>query len=405
MSITAEQVSIEREIDEIKAFEVEGWLTEREGEVLYHLARGCSGRGAIVEIGSYKGRSTVWLARGAMRGPGRQVIAIDPFLVSGFDEFKANLARTGTDNAVIPIVRTSDEALALVNEPIELLFIDGRHEYPYIARDMELWFPKVMEGGIMAFHDTTCWPGPRKVMEDCVHGSGLFTNIRLVDSVTFAEKRACGAELRGAVRGPLCSTFEAPPDPDNDLDWQGDHGKLKRVRELLTDRLRAQAWPVLEVLGLLETLEGRFDAALEIASLIRRIDAGASGATELEARVRRQQAMIAYEAARGLAESGQRPAAARALAALLARWPGHSLALNDLGVIVHACGDADTAAALFERALAADPKNLSACQNLGELELARGRADRAQSLLAHAAAIAGEDPELAPAGGGDASGA
>ncbi|WP_455277747.1 hypothetical protein [[Eubacterium] cellulosolvens] len=47
---------------------VEGWLTDKEGELLYKLAKQCTGKGVIVEIGSWKGKSTIWLGMGSKNG-------------------------------------------------------------------------------------------------------------------------------------------------------------------------------------------------------------------------------------------------------------------------------------------------------------------------------------------------
>src|SRR5574337_1383187 len=80
---------------------IEGWLGDREGEVLYDLARKCTGRGAIVEIGSWKGKSTIWLAKGSKAGNGVKVYAVDTHTGSSehrqdaggvwtFDAFKRN---------------------------------------------------------------------------------------------------------------------------------------------------------------------------------------------------------------------------------------------------------------------------------------------------------------------------
>jgi hypothetical protein len=58
------------EIDEIKklVFKINGWLTDKEGELLYNLAKNCTGKGVIVEIGSWKGKSTIWLGKGSKAG-------------------------------------------------------------------------------------------------------------------------------------------------------------------------------------------------------------------------------------------------------------------------------------------------------------------------------------------------
>jgi predicted O-methyltransferase YrrM len=60
------------------AKDVPGWLTDAEGELLFNLAKSCSGKGVIVEIGSWKGKSTIWMARGSQAGHGVKIYAIDP---------------------------------------------------------------------------------------------------------------------------------------------------------------------------------------------------------------------------------------------------------------------------------------------------------------------------------------
>jgi predicted O-methyltransferase YrrM len=60
-----------------RAGDVEGWLSDRQGRALFDAAAKATGGGAIVEIGSWKGRSTTWLASGA-RLAGQRVYAIDP---------------------------------------------------------------------------------------------------------------------------------------------------------------------------------------------------------------------------------------------------------------------------------------------------------------------------------------
>src|SRR5687768_10612282 len=78
---------------EKKAAEVEGWLARGEGKLLYRLSKQCTGRGVIVEIGSWKGKSTTWLGLGSCAGKGVQVHAIDPHtgstqLDDGSDRFE-----------------------------------------------------------------------------------------------------------------------------------------------------------------------------------------------------------------------------------------------------------------------------------------------------------------------------
>src|SRR5712691_13572252 len=58
--------------------DVPGWLTDEEGEALYDLARACTGKGVIVEIGSWVGKSTICLGRGSLAGASVPIYAVDP---------------------------------------------------------------------------------------------------------------------------------------------------------------------------------------------------------------------------------------------------------------------------------------------------------------------------------------
>jgi predicted O-methyltransferase YrrM len=167
---------------------VEGWLTNEEGKLLYELAKSSTGRGAIIEIGSWKGRSTIWLARGSKQGRKTKVYAIDPHRFSSFTDFKSNIKKAGVEDIVIPIVRTSAQAAVEFNMPVELIFIDGSHKFEMVELDFKLWFPKVVENGTMVFHDTTNWPGPKRVVEEHVYRSGDFRHVKFVNSTTFGIK-------------------------------------------------------------------------------------------------------------------------------------------------------------------------------------------------------------------------
>jgi MMP 1-O-methyltransferase len=178
---------------------VGGWLTGKEGRLLYTLARRCTGRGVIVEIGSWKGKSTIWLASGSRRGAGATVYAIDPHTaesdnlatqsaVPTFAEFTDNIRRAGIADLVVPLVMTSADAAGDFDRPVELLFIDGAHDYASVALDFELWFPKLLDGGTIAFHDTVAWEGPRRLVAECVFRGRWARHARFVDSTTCAEK-------------------------------------------------------------------------------------------------------------------------------------------------------------------------------------------------------------------------
>jgi len=181
---------------------VDGWLSYHEALYLYSLAAVGSGRGKILEIGSWKGKSTIILARGSKWSKREQVYAVDPHKggpdqeshgyksIDSEIEFRSNVEREGVADYVIPLVMKSEEAVVGWSEPIRLLWIDGDHSYEAVKKDFLLWEPFVAPGGVIAFHDTYSWEGPKRVVEEMILPSRSFVVIGLVDSITAVKKIA-----------------------------------------------------------------------------------------------------------------------------------------------------------------------------------------------------------------------
>ena len=177
---------------------IEGWLIPQEGKLLETLAQE-NKNGNIVEIGSWKGRSTVRLAQGNMDGKKNLVFAIDPHTgspehkidgkdVDTYPEFINNIKNAGVEKYVVPIVKTSEEAALTFNAPVGLIFIDGAHEYESVKMDFDMWYDKIIKHGIIAFHDNN-WPGVSKLLEQIDADVSLrLRNKRIVDSITYYEK-------------------------------------------------------------------------------------------------------------------------------------------------------------------------------------------------------------------------
>jgi MMP 1-O-methyltransferase len=193
--------------------QVDGWLTDREGELLYNLATRCSGKGVIVEIGSWKGKSAIWLASGSRDSSKVKVHCVDPHTgspehgpdVQTLAEFNSNIAKAGLQDLVVPLVMTSEEAVRNWDKKVELLFVDGNHEYEEVEKDMVSWFPYLTEGAIVALHDTTSctrldillsetafafigWPGPKRVVSKYIFASHNVKAANFLDTITWAEK-------------------------------------------------------------------------------------------------------------------------------------------------------------------------------------------------------------------------
>src|SRR5436309_5594225 len=115
----------------VVAATIEGWLTDAEGELLFRLADASPPGMCTVEIGSWKGKSTVWLASGLHPSDGMQVFAIDPHEKSledpnaaTLDELNINLVRSGVSQAVVPIVAASHDAAQAFERKPGLVFVD-----------------------------------------------------------------------------------------------------------------------------------------------------------------------------------------------------------------------------------------------------------------------------------------
>jgi len=172
-----------------------GWLSYEEGETLYDLARACTGRGVIVEIGSWKGKSTTCLGLGSRAGAGVRIFAVDRHTDGTFPEWEKHVAEAGIEDLVTPLKGRSQDVVHDFHEEIELLFIDGAHTYDLVLEDWEGWVPKVVPGGVVAMHDTTGFPGVKRVAEEHLFKSRDFRGVRFVYPTTSLGTKAPASTL------------------------------------------------------------------------------------------------------------------------------------------------------------------------------------------------------------------
>jgi len=174
---------------------IDGWLSENEARFLYESASNMSSAsGVIVEIGSYKGRSAVTLAKGSLTKGEDIIYCIDPWvpfrLKDGsmrdlnLETFYNNIKEHGVSHIICPVREYSHKVVVNWLMPIKILFIDGNHDYEEVKRDFELWVPHVISGGIVALHDTHGFDGPRKLVEEKIP----------------KEKRICVDEITAFVK-------------------------------------------------------------------------------------------------------------------------------------------------------------------------------------------------------------
>jgi predicted O-methyltransferase YrrM len=152
---------------------VDGWLKLAEAEALFRHAAAVSA-GCIVEVGSFRGRSTVALCAGSSAGAKVPVYAVEPHEhftgtkggVYGPGDrkafFRTMLATKMT--AVVRLLNTSSELVtANWNQKVSLLFIDGDRREESVRRDFLSWAPHLADQAVVIFRDAQ-EQGPAKVI-------------------------------------------------------------------------------------------------------------------------------------------------------------------------------------------------------------------------------------------------
>jgi predicted O-methyltransferase YrrM len=180
---------------------VDGWLPLPEAYLLRDLAKAV--QNDIVEIGCYRGRSTIALCCGAMES-GRLVHSVDPHRPAtgvyggkfGPEDRKfyyRNLLASGMAQRAALINLTSAQAGLSWQEPVGLLFLDGDHAYDAIRRDIDIWGAHVVASGIVAFDDASDPAGgPSRVIQELV-ASGAYCTHAIVGKIHALRKQGSDA--------------------------------------------------------------------------------------------------------------------------------------------------------------------------------------------------------------------
>jgi hypothetical protein len=191
-----------------KTRQIEGWLDDEEADLLISttakaLEMTSQGGGAsILEVGSYCGKGTVLLGL-TIKGLGHRtarVYTIDPHngrvgahdqgiiqMPPTFEKFSRNIREAGVADLITPL-RAHSYELAW-DKPIVLLFIDGLHDYPNVARDFYHFAKWVQPGGFAVFHDyADYFPGVMKFVDALVN-FGEYQFSWRVKSLVVLEKK------------------------------------------------------------------------------------------------------------------------------------------------------------------------------------------------------------------------
>jgi predicted O-methyltransferase YrrM len=208
---------------------IEGWLDDEEADLLIAaVLRAVSApqaARAIVEVGSYCGRSTVVLGSvlQSLRLLDARVYAIDPHdgrvgaldqgieqLPPSLDKFQRNIATAGLEGFVEPIRSNSFEVHW--DKPICFLFIDGLHDYMNVARDFYHFEPWVAVGGYIAFHDyADYYPGVVTFVDEILGGGG-YERTHCAASLIVLRKSGATVRSEAGRAEPLVSCIMPTAD-------------------------------------------------------------------------------------------------------------------------------------------------------------------------------------------------
>ncbi len=193
---------------------IKGFLHPEEGAALYEYAFSSAGIGPCLELGSYCGKSTVYLGTAA-RDAESQVFAVDHHRGSEehqlgeeyhdaelFDRdaqrmdslpaLRQSLSRASLEAWVTPVVASSVQAGKYWSTPLGMVFIDGGHSLEAALADYRTWSAHIRPGGILAIHDI--FPNPDDGGQAPFHiyqlacASGLFEEVQMCRTLALLRR-------------------------------------------------------------------------------------------------------------------------------------------------------------------------------------------------------------------------
>lgn len=202
-------------IDQELIDRVKGFLDPQEGLCLYEKAVVASRMGPCLEIGSYCGKSTLYLGTACKthngilysidhhRGseeqqPGEAYFDLDLYdaksnRVDTFNAFRNTLAMAALEQTVVPVVCQSGVAARQWSTPLSLVFIDGGHTREAVSTDYQCWSPHLQPGGYLLIHDIFEDPAeggqaPYLIYREAL-SSGLYTELPMVKTLGVLQRK------------------------------------------------------------------------------------------------------------------------------------------------------------------------------------------------------------------------
>lgn len=235
--------------------ELDGLISREVGELLHNFAALVPQDQAIVELGSYRGKSTCYLATGAALDYGAPVFAVDAWSEDvsvwreramdrlpspEYDDFTAQLATAGVSDLVTPIRGLTVDTAAgwksrTKGRRIGLLYIDGDHHHEAVIADFRAWHPHLAPDATVIFddYDTPTNPGVLSGVQELVRNGELIDvekhagrlavarpgrrHMRLSGAIMAHPVRTAHAEaLREALDRPVPIVYDENPKPSTD---------------------------------------------------------------------------------------------------------------------------------------------------------------------------------------------
>ncbi len=198
--------------------EVKGFLDEVEGQRIYDVVKEASKNGPCLEIGSYCGKSALYIGSGCKennsvlfsidhhRGSEEQQKGeeyFDPDLydeelqcVDTFRKFRSSIEKGGLEDSVVSLVCKSEVAARTWSTPLSLVFIDGGHSFEAAFNDYNCWARHIIPNGYLLIHDIFKNPeeggqAPYEVYKYAI-ASGLFKVLEMTKTLGVLQKLGCG---------------------------------------------------------------------------------------------------------------------------------------------------------------------------------------------------------------------
>ncbi|MEP9383528.1 class I SAM-dependent methyltransferase [Nocardioides sp. KR10-350] len=213
------------------ALDAKGFMPPEEGELLFRYAVGRLPHGPVLEVGTYCGKSAVYLGAAARAVGGEATVftvdhhhgseenqagwehhdetLVDPATgrMDTLPFFRRTIEAAGLEDVVVAVVGRSTTVSRHWRTPLSLLFVDGGHGVDPARDDFRGWAPWVMRDGLLVIHDVFPDPaeGGRPPYDEIylpALASGAFEEVEALGSMRVLRRAAgsAGDPVTGSAR-------------------------------------------------------------------------------------------------------------------------------------------------------------------------------------------------------------